>query len=85
MEELNEAMSQKADVSTFRAMMEQKANYSDFEAQQRFMEKVIREVEGKASAKEFDQHVLFARTTIDELHKELLLRSTIKDVCTLLD
>ncbi len=49
------------------------------------MEKIIREVEGKASAKEFDQHVLYSRTAIDEMHKELLLRATIKDVCTLLD
>ena len=45
----------------------------------------MREVESKASAKEFDQHVLFARTAIEDLHKELLLRATIKDVCTLLD
>lgn len=26
-----------------------------------------------------------ARTAVDELHKEVLLRATIKDVCTLLD
>jgi hypothetical protein len=42
-------------------------------------------VESKTSAKEFDQHVNFSRTAMDELHKELILRATIKDVCTLLD
>ena len=68
-----------------RNLLEQKANYNDLEAQQRFLEKLIREVESKASAKEFDQHVLYSRTALDEMHKELLLRSTIKDVCTLLD
>jgi hypothetical protein len=35
-------------------MMEQKANYVDLESQQRFLEKLIREVESKTSAKEFD-------------------------------
>lgn len=46
---------------------------------------MLREIESKASAKEFDQHVHFTRTAIDDLQKELMLRSTIKDVCTLLD
>ncbi len=27
----------------------------------------------------------FARSAIEDLHKELMLRATIKDVCTLLD
>jgi hypothetical protein len=85
LEEFNEALSQKTDVTTFRTLMEQKANYSDMESQQRFLERLIRELESKASAKEFDQHVMQARTTVDELHKEVLLRATIKDVCTLLD
>lgn len=66
-------------------MIEQKASYADIEAQQRFLEKVVREVESKASAKEFDNHVHFARTAIEDLQKDLMLRSTIKDVCTLLD
>jgi hypothetical protein len=84
-EEFNEALSQKADLSTFRALMEQKANCSDLDSQQRILEKIIREVEGRASAKEFDQHAMHSRTVFEELHKELLLRATIKDVCTLLD
>jgi hypothetical protein len=29
--------------------------------------------------------VHFARSAIEDLHKELMLRATIKDVCTLLD
>jgi molecular chaperone DnaK (HSP70) len=49
------------------------------------MEKLIREVESKTPAKEFDQHVNITRTAMDEMHKDLLLRATIKDVCTLLD
>ena len=65
--------------------MEQKANYTDIEAQQRFLEKIVREIEARASAKEFDQHVHFTRSAVDDLQKELMLRSTIKDVCTLLD
>ena len=46
---------------------------------------MVREIESKSSAKEFDQHVHFARSAIEDLHKELMLRATIKDVCTLLD
>ena len=84
-EEFNEALSQKTDLTTFRTLLEQKANYQDLESQQRFLEKLIRELESKASLKEFDQHVLITRTSLDDLHKELLLRATIKDVCTLLD
>ena len=42
-------------------------------------------MESKASAKEFDHHVSFSRAAIEDLHKEVLLRATIKDVCTLLD
>lgn len=78
-------MSQKADLTTFRTMIESKAAFTDIEAQQRFIEKLTREVESRVTLKEFDQHVLFARSAVDDLQKELLLRSTIKDVCTLLD
>lgn len=66
-------------------MLEQKANFSDLEAQQRFLEKLIREVDGKSSAKEFDQHVSFTRAAVEDLQKEMILRATIKDVCVLLD
>lgn len=31
-EEFNEALSQKADITTFRTVMEQKANYADIES-----------------------------------------------------
>jgi len=47
--------------------MEQKANFSDLEAQQRFLEKLIREIEGKASGKEFDHHVAFSRAAVEDL------------------
>lgn len=66
-------------------MLEQKASYSDLEAQQRFLEKLVREVESKASAKEFDSHVGFVRAALEDIQRELVLRSSIKDVCTLLD
>lgn len=84
-EEFNEALAQKADLTTFRTLMEQKACYADLEAQQRFLEKLVRELEGKASLKEFDQHVGFTRAAVDDLQRDLLLRATIKDVCVLLD
>lgn len=67
MEEFNEALSQKADLTTFRTMIEQKASFADIDAQSRFLEKLVREVEARASAKEFDQHVLFTRTAVDDL------------------
>jgi hypothetical protein len=72
-------------LTTFRTLMEQKASYADMEAQQRFLEKLVREVEGKASLKEFDHHVAFSRAAVEDLQKDLLLRATIKDVCVLLD
>lgn len=49
------------------------------------LEKVAREVQSCSSSKEFDQHVHFARAAMEDLQKEVVLRATIKDVCTLLD
>lgn len=60
-------MSQKADLTTFRAMLEAKASFTDIEAQQRFIEKLAREVECRVTIKEFDQHVHFARNAVDDL------------------
>lgn len=49
------------------------------------IERVLKEVEFKASFKDLENHINYSKNVFEDIHKELLLRAGIKDVCTLLD
>jgi mannose/fructose/N-acetylgalactosamine-specific phosphotransferase system component IIB len=49
------------------------------------IDKIVKEVEFKSSYKDHENHINFSKNAFEELHKELLMKASIKDVCTLLD
>ena len=49
------------------------------------VEKLIKELELKSNYRDFESHVAFTKTSLQELSKDLLLKVDIKDMCTLLD
>ena len=49
------------------------------------LDKVFKELESKSSFKDLEGHVIFTKNGLEDLHKELLLKASIKDLCTLLD
>lgn len=51
----------------------------------RIIDKILKEVEFKSSFKDLESHITYTKNCFEELHKELMLRAPIKDVCTLLD
>lgn len=84
-DEFNEAMSQKVDYNGLRTSLEQKSNVSEMEGVRRMLEKVFKDLESKAGFKELESHALFTKNSLEDLHKELLLKASIKDLCMLLD
>lgn len=84
-DEFNEVLSQKVDFNALRTSIESKANINDLDQIRRMLDKVIKELEQRASYKEFESHIIFTKNGLEDLHKELLLKASIKDLCTLLD
>jgi hypothetical protein len=68
-----------------RGGLEQKANVVELDNQKRMIERIIKELEIKAGQREVEGHALFTKNAIEELSRELVLKSSIKDLCMLLD
>lgn len=49
------------------------------------LDKVFKELESKCGYKDLESHIIFTKNGMEDLHKELLLKASIKDLCTLLD
>ena len=84
-DDFNEVLSQKVDYNALRTSMETKANISELDGMRRLLDKVFKDLESRASYKDLESHVIFTKNGMEDLHKELLLKASIKDLCTLLD
>ena len=58
---------------------------AEFDALRQVVERVQSELQSKSSLKDNQSMFEYVKTQIDGIAKELLLRVTIKDMCTLLD
>ena len=84
-DEFNEVLSQKVDYNGLRTSLEAKANISEIDGIRRMLDKLIKELESRANYKDLESHVMYTKNVMEDLHKELLLKASIKDLCTLLD
>lgn len=83
--ELNRALDDKADLETIHEINAQKASQSEIEQIRKLIDRLAFEVEGKPSFKDIDQMASNHRSLIEEIHKELVLKASIKDTSALLD
>lgn len=83
--ELNRALDDKADMETIHEINAQKASQSEIEQIRKLIDRLAFEVEGKPSFKDIDQMASNHRSLIEEIHKELVLKASIKDTSALLD
>lgn len=84
-EELNEALSTKVDYNMLRNHLETKANMNEIENVRRAVDLLQKQLDIKASFKDVEIHSNFVKNVIEDINKELLLKASIKDLCTLLD
>lgn len=68
-----------------RNSLEMKANINDLEIMKRQVDTVMKTVEFKSSYKDLEGLSLQMKVSLEEVNKELLLKSSLRDVCTLLD
>ena len=84
-EEMNEGLSTKVDFNMLRNGLDTKANTNDIDGVRRALERVLKEIEYKSSFQDLEGHISFTKNVMEDINKELLLKASIKDVCTLLD
>ncbi|KAL4493978.1 hypothetical protein ABPG72_021995 [Tetrahymena utriculariae] len=83
--DVQQALSQKADNTNVLNLLATKVSSQEIEDMRKMVEKVFRECEDKVNLKDFDHFANQANLAIEELQRDMLLKSNIKDVCTLLD
>lgn len=72
-------------MSTLRASLDQKVNFSELDPLKRLLDTFGKDLESKASFREVEQHAAFTKTLFEDFGKELLLKANIKDLIPLLD
>lgn len=78
-------LNSKVDYNQLRQIIEGKANKSDFEATRDTLDRVIRDVDNKASCKELQSHVEFTRSSIEDMAKEIVQKAKQRDLASLAD
>lgn len=84
-DDFKSVIEEKVDVVSFSAQMKQKISSTEFEQVKYAVEKLSKEVLGKANAIDLENTGEYFRANMDGLGKELMLRASGKDVCQLLD
>jgi hypothetical protein len=75
----------KVDVHSMKQNLEMKASQSEVEGLKNTLDRVYKEIDEKADAKDIESHIIFTKNAFEEINKELLLKTNIKDLCQLLD
>lgn len=57
----------------------------DFDNLRKLIDRLVNDIEFKASFKDLESHVNFCKAIFEDLNKELLLKANIKDLIPLLD
>ena len=83
--DVTSTMNTKADKVEVQEVLQLKANATEVEEVKTSVEAVLAEVEKKVDAKSYMEQASNTKSQLEDLHKELTLKSSIKDVCTLVD
>ena len=79
-EDMNELLNSKVDYNQMRQVIENKANRSDFEAMRDALDRLIRDIDNKASNKELQNHIEFTRSSIEDITKEIIQKAKSRDL-----
>ena len=82
---VSSAMGNRAEQSMFNSAIQDKVSISDFNQVISKLESLQSELDQKIDRSDFEQHTVDERDQLNGIRKELLLKSSIKDVCTLVD
>jgi len=85
LDEIHAELSSKVDVHQLRQILDSKANKSELDAVKDTLDRVIREVDAKASSKELDSHIEFTRSSIEDMTKEIIQKAKSKDLINLIE
>ena len=84
-EDFRALVEEKVDMTVMKQYLNQKLGLAEFDALKLVVERLQGDIQQKAQAQEIDAMNEFVRGQLDGIAKELLLRVSIKDLCTLLD
>jgi hypothetical protein len=84
-EDLENTLVGKMDTSQVKNIIDQKANATDFESIKHQIRAVLKELDSKASMRDLKSHSDYTKVTIEDLTKQVLLKSNMKDVVMLMD
>jgi DNA repair exonuclease SbcCD ATPase subunit len=83
--DFNVALNEKADSSYVSRLMTNRVSADEVTALRREVEIAKDELSLKASQEELDSHIISTRGALEEVGKDMLLKTNIKDLCSLLD
>ena len=84
-EDFRALVEEKVDTAVLKTYLNQKLGLAEFDALKGVVERMQTELQAKAPTRELETMNDYLRSQLDSVAKELLLRVSIKDMCTLLD
>ena len=75
----------KADVEIIQQINGSKATVQDLDSTRKMVERLGFEIENRPGFTDLEGHVAHTKGLIEDLTKELMLKASIKDLCSLLD
>ena len=84
-EEFHSEMATKIDSHQLRQILDAKANKADFEVLRDTQDRMIKEIDNKAPAKELEGHIEFTRSSIEDITREIIQRAKSRDINNLID
>jgi len=83
--ELNKVLDDKADLELVHQVNAQKASVAEVEQIRKLIDRLAFDVESKPGFKDLDGQAGHQKDMIEEIHKELMLKASVKDIAQLLD
>lgn len=85
MSELHTYLSEKVDVSQVNRLILSKASQDDLASIRRELDRIFQELKLRAPKEDMEHHILTTKAALEEVGKDMLLKASVKDICTLLD
>ena len=83
--ELEKLLDTKADVEIIQQINGSKATVQDLDSTRKMVERLGFEIDNRPGFKDLEGHVAHTKGLVEDLTKELMLKASIKDLCSLLD
>ena len=83
--ELHSYLSEKADITQINRLLSSKASQDEVNEVKKAQEKLFGELKVRAGKEELEKHIDSTKNALEEVGKDILLKASIKDVCSLMD